>query len=378
MKNSKHHAMSILVAGLLAPALPLPADEASRVHDGCRFLAWTHFDHWNREPDPGQPGWTWTSPPVDPGLAWNELILSWNASTPRGSGLVFEAQPVVAGQAPPFYILGRWTLDPDGFRRESLRGQRDEWGEVQTDTLVLRAPVHKVHLRIRVLTGRDEATPELRFLGASFLDRNATPPELAPHRTAWGRTLDVPRRTQADYPEGINEWCSPTSLSMVLAWWGGQLERPELVRDVREVARGVHDPAWPGTGNWPFNTAYAGSFPGLRAYVTRLIDVAELEAWIAAGIPVIASVDYDLLRGRTESRGSGHLIVVVGFTDAGDIVVNDPGSRARMRNTFPRADFVAAWKHSRQTVYLVYPESAPVPEPVRGHWDPAPTGVGRE
>ncbi|MCB1128734.1 MAG: peptidase C39 family protein, partial [Verrucomicrobiae bacterium] len=357
---------------LLVGTALLPAGENGSSHAGCAFRGWTRFDDWPREENLESRGWTSTSPVLAPGFDWDELVVSWNATTPRGSGLVVEAQPVLAGEAPPFYTLGRWALEPGEFKRESVPGQRDRWGEVNTDTLVLREPARGVRLRLRALAGEAGALPELRFLGASFLRREGSPQTLPPNRAAWGRTIDVPRRTQADYPEGINEWCSPTSLSMVLAWWGGKLGRDELIHDVRDVARGVHDPAWPGTGNWPFNTAYAGSFTDIRAYVTRLTEVAEIEAWIAAGIPVIASVDYDRLRARTDSRGSGHLIVVVGFTVEGDVVVNDPGSRARMRNTFSRADFVAAWKHSRQTVYLVHPESAPVPEPVLGHWFAGP------
>ena len=42
---------------------------------------------------------------------------------------------------------------------------------------------------------------------------------------------------------------------------------------VPEVAAVVYDDSFAGTGNWPFNTAFAGSFPGMRSYVTRLDDI---------------------------------------------------------------------------------------------------------
>ena len=66
------------------------------------------------------------------------------------------------------------------------------------------------------------------------------------------------------------------------------------------------------------------SVPKMRAYVTRFDDIPELEAWIAAGIPVIISARYDLLQdGRAEDL-NGHLTVCRGFTEDGDLIINDP------------------------------------------------------
>ena len=155
---------------------------------------------------------------------------------------------------------------------------------------------------------------------------------------------------------------------MVLAHWARVQRQPALDRDVPEVVEGVFDPKWPGTGNWAFNTAYAGSIPGLRAYVTRLTDVAELEDWVAADVPVILSVCYDLLRGKPRTRDSGHLVVCVGFTESGEVVVNDPGTRDQVRKTFPRDNLVRAWAHSRNTVYLIHPDTWRPPRDRFQHW----------
>src|SRR5205085_12613026 len=89
------------------------------------------------------------------------------------------------------------------------------------------------------------------------------------------------------------------------------------------AARGVYDWNYHGTGNWPFNTAYAAS-RGLSAFVTRLRSLAEAERFIAAGIPVIASVSFSsgALSGAPIASTAGHLLVIVGFTSTGDVVVN--------------------------------------------------------
>jgi hypothetical protein len=144
---------------------------------------------------------------------------------------------------------------------------------------------------------------------------------------------------------------------MLLAYWSRELHRPELDFDVRAVATAVHDPGWPGTGNWPFNMAFAGAQPGLRACAARFTDLAEVERWTENGLPVAASVSYAMLKGGLlPEPGDGHIVVVCGFTPDGDVVVNDPGvRREKVRRVFPRGDFARAWALSHRTVYLVWP-----------------------
>jgi hypothetical protein len=154
---------------------------------------------------------------------------------------------------------------------------------------------------------------------------------------------------------------------MMMSYWAARLNRPELDKDVPEVAAAVYDRNWKGTGNWVFNTAYAGSFRGMRAYVARMTDLAELEDWVAAGIPVGLSLCYDRLRGKGPGP-SGHLVVCVGFTEAGDPVINDPGTRQHVRKVFPRKNLEYSWAYSKNAAYLIYPETVSVPTDRFGHW----------
>jgi hypothetical protein len=158
---------------------------------------------------------------------------------------------------------------------------------------------------------------------------------------------------------------------MVLARWSQLLGRPELNRDVPEVAAGVYDEDYSGTGNWPFNTAYASHFAGMRGFVTRFEDVNELEDWIAAGIPVVISARWDLLRPDRQDTGNGHLLVCIGFTPDGDVVVNEPAGNLKtghVRQVYRREDVRRAWAKSNNTVYLIYPIGARLPANRYGHW----------
>jgi hypothetical protein len=317
-----------------------------------------------------------TSPWLYPPRAWNELVVSWNAAGTAGGGLSLEARASRGKAVTPFYILGRWSSETNQFPRTSVGGQKDQWAEVQTDTLVCRKLMERVQVRV-TLRGAG-ALPRLKFLGICTCDTAASPESLAPQRSAWGKVIEAPRRSQLGHP-GAAGWCSPATVSMILGYWAARLHRPELDVPVDAVARAVYDPGWAGTGNWVFNTAFAGQFDGMRAYVARLAGLPEIEAWVAAGLPVAASVSFDLLNGRPADEGNGHLIVVVGFTERGDVVANDPWPNPKQENSvrkvFPRANFLRAWQRSHRMVYLIHPLSVKPPTDPLGHWngsDPPP------
>ncbi|MEP6664558.1 MAG: C39 family peptidase, partial [Verrucomicrobiota bacterium] len=240
----------------------------------------------------------------------------------------------------------------------------------ETDTLILQRPGAKVQLRITLGASGKNALPKLKFIGLSFCDTKAIPTVFPPNQAAWGKVLPIIERSQNSYPEEEG-WCSPTSLSMVLTHWADKLNRPEMALDVPAVAGAVFDKNF-GTGNWPFNAAFAGSFKGMRSYVTRFSSARELEDWIAAGFPVIMSARWNLLAPGRKATGSGHLVVCVGFTEDGDFYINDPGTNPqndRVRHIYKRADVLNAWSKSHNTVYLVYPESDKIPKDCQGHWE---------
>lgn len=317
-------------------ALALFVQIASAIdYRGAQFIALTNF----------------APQEMEAAIEWDQLVVSWNST----NAIEVKVAAIYPEGPTKLYSLGKWSSG----ERHSVTNQADLHGDVDTDTLKLKKPARKLRLEI---------AGEPKFLGLALRNSKHKPDPLEPLRSAWGKSVSIKPRSQLDYPEGAKIWCSPTSTSMILDFWSEKLNRPELNVGVREAARAIHDPNWPGTGNWPFNTAFAGSFPGMRAYVTQLTDISELEAWTASGFPVATSVSYNLLKGLNRG-GSGHLIVAVGFDEKGDIIVNDPGTRLdNVRRAFSRELFVKAWAYSGNTVYLIYPEGANTPAPIHGHW----------
>jgi hypothetical protein len=98
-----------------------------------------------------------------------------------------------------------------------------------------------------------------------------------------------------------------------------------------------------------------------------LRSLAEVEQFIAAGIPLVLSVSYRA--GQVPGADydtNGHLLMVTGFTATGDPVMNDPAAddNAAVRKVFGRAELEAAWLNaSGGVVYVIRPPHRPLPTP---------------
>ena len=300
-----------------------------------------------------------------------EAIPSWNADTPDHTWIEIQLRAQIDGQWTNWYRMGLWDSAHQRSKRTSINDQHDEMARVATDTLsFLRAPSH---LQARVLlyaTGGE--LPELNELALCLSPEHAwsvdDPIAYAERDTA----LNLPTlRAQYAYPEEQG-WCSPTSLSMVFAYWHERLGKADLAvfheaRSLPEIAAPmVYDPAYDGTGNWAFNTAYATTL-GLSAYFTRMHSLDQLARWIEVGVPVVLSLAWGVgeLDGTPIAKASGHLIVITGFSGDRVLVADPAASDASGVARSYRADqLFRCWqRHSGGSVYLIFPPDWPIPTP---------------
>jgi|1186.fasta_scaffold180767_1 hypothetical protein len=301
---------------------------------------------------------TWTGPWCDPGFAFSELVASWSATTPRGTWIDVAVQ---ARGTRAWHELGRWSSGARPARRTSIDG------DPTVDTDVWRPPGRAEGYRLRVRL-HGAPSPVLHRAGAVVTAGDVRSTTSAPLRRR-RRILDVPRLSQMTWREaGGAEWCSPASVAMVLSHAGRLPSTTEIPAAAREVFDGAYD----GTGNWSFNTAWAATLAG-NAFVTRLHDLRDAERFIDAGIPLVASVAYPrgALTGAPTAGTDGHLVVVRGFTDTGDVVANDPGAPTErsVRRTYDRAEFERAWlQGSGGLVYVVHRDDRSLPAGGRGAW----------
>lgn len=309
----------------------------------------------------------WTSPVRRLGFPATQAVASWNARTPAGTWIQVEFRSVGDGWTSGWYVLGRWAYGDADIKRATVSGQSDEHGSVDVDTFVAGEPLvaHQVRVTLHRAVGQ-AAAPSVSLVGvmASAVPDRFTVPASKPG-PARGIELAVPRYSQnvhlGEYPEydgGGEAWCSPSSTEMVVEYWG-RGPTPEETSwvdpsyadpTVDHAARHTYDHDYRGAGNWPFNAAYAAHF-GLRAHITRLTSLLELERHIARGVPVITSQAFqaDELPGSGYST-AGHIMVVVGFTERGDVIANDPASpdNPSVRRVYPRRAFENVWLRTKR------------------------------
>ncbi|MCX5138925.1 peptidase C39 family protein [Streptomyces sp. NBC_00338] len=315
---------------------------------------------------------TWTSPVHRSAVPATEVIASWNADTPAGTWIQIELRGSYSdGTETPWYVMGRWAAGDGDIRRTSVDDQTDGKSSIWTDTFSVDDAASGLRLlsyRLRLTLYRTPGTPltptvwRLGAMASDIPDRFTVPastPGLA-------RELPVPRFSQnvhvGQYPEydnGGEAWCSPTSSQMIIEYWGRRPSADDLswvkpgLEDpqVCHAARFTYDNQYEGCGNWPFNAAYAATYRDMSAVVTRLGSLKDLETLIRAGIPAITSQSF--LKEELTGAGygtSGHLMTVIGFTEDGDVIANDPASPddEAVRHVYKRHEWETIWLRTKR------------------------------
>jgi hypothetical protein len=304
----------------------------------------------------------WTSPWVTPGFGTSTVVPSWSMTTPTGTWARIEIRVKRGSSVGSWDTLASWAMNTSTIRRSSSPSQTDDLASVDVDTLRARDGMFDGYqLRATLMRKKGStATPALKSVsGVAASYSTKTLPATSPTTMTSTKVLNVPTYSQmihrGEFPAyggGGAAWCSPTTTVMLLRYWrSGPTSTDYAFADeyddpwVDHAAVYSYDYRYEGTGNWSFSTAYAGRW--LDAYVTRISSLRQAEALIKAGVPVGASIKFGAgqLSGAPLSSTAGHIVAVVGFTSAGNVVVNDPAatSNSTVRRTYRRGEFERAW-----------------------------------
>ncbi len=303
---------------------------------------------------------TWTSPEILGAFEFTELLPSWNVQTPDGAldttGARFDVRIKTGSEWSPWLYMGGWGRVPDRRKLTKFPG-----GKVEVDIVELKQKAQAFQIRATLfsfdLSGR--MMPELRRVSACYSsvvanerERDLVSPRPSTARAAFGRDLPVPFRAQGAESASISsEICSPTSVSMVMEFSG--VSRPTTAN-----AMAVYDAEYDLFGNWNRAVQLAGSL-GLDSYLTRISTIDEARAFVAAGQPVIASIRFkkNEFPSNIMEDTDGHLIVIRGFNQDGDAIVNDPASKSRGNGIIYKADELErAWiKSAGGIAYIIAP-----------------------
>ena len=343
--------------------------------------------------------------PWTPRLPFRDAIVSWNVHAPAGTGARFELSVSLAEGAGAERVRGdehgAEGVRPNEHGAEGVRANEhgaegvrggehgaegvrvgehgaDSWspwmvvgdvglvptpapdpawsgGRVDTDYFAGRRACARARVRVRAFSAKDvdaRSKVVVERVTVCVSDRTVAVEDVTPRvdPALVQRRLDVPFRSQrTEDPAIAGRICSPTSLAMVLAYRG-------VDRAVGDVAARVFDARHDLYGNWPRNVQAAYEY-GVPGYVTRIASWREAEARIARGTPLIASIGVrpGQLAGAPYESTSGHLIVITGFDEHGDVHVNDPAAsdEARGRVVYRRADLQTVWLDRGGTCYVL-------------------------
>jgi len=300
---------------------------------------------------------------------FTKMVLSWDSDTPEGTSIQVEAR-VSSNSSEQWSDWLSWGTWGTSIKRASGNGVTDDSvAYVDVDTLVVKngATANKIQYRVTLNSNTTGVTPSVRLVAGAlrntllvqdittkFTDDSNLPTLIKDEN-------DVPQLSQmVRDPSIAHSICSPTSIAMILQYYGTNII-PE------EAAWGVYDYDYADFGNWPFNTAYASSF-GYQAYVVYST-LEGLKQEIADGHPVAVSVAYKnsdnvkanlpVINGAPIESTNGHLIVVCGFTKINGVdyvIINDSAAPndAGVRVEYRLDQFAKAWAESGNIAYIIH------------------------
>ncbi len=284
---------------------------------------------------------------------FDECLVSWNARHSKSTG--FGVEIAVARRADaefsPWMWIGEWNVRERP--AEALLAFED--AKIDVDTFSSKSQWRAVRVRVRV---RANDPKQLRFALDALalvptlhkgLSANPAPTEAAPAGVA---RMAVPFRSQRVEESALaGRICSPTSVSMLLAYRG-------VDASTAEVARRAYDSFHDIYGNWNRAIQAAYSF-GVPGRLERISSWTRAEKLLATGQPLILSIAAKpgQLRNAPYASTSGHLLVLCGFDAQSNALVNDPAAATAELGqlAYTRADLETVWMARGGTTYVLEP-----------------------
>ncbi len=278
---------------------------------------------------------------------FNRLVVSWNSETNPNTTIEIWIKIRTETNWSKWFSYGKWTTD--GYNTGSFSGQKDLYAKLDIDELmVLEGTGNGIQIKAELSKkAEDTETPKLKRIAVTFESESDN---LDNHEWMKPIALEVPPRCQLTVPDIGKIICSPTSVAMVMAYYG-------VIEETEKVAKGTVDNGASIYGNWSYNVAYAGE-KGFDAVVMYCKGFESIYAFLSKNVPVIATIrikDKEALEGALQAYPSGHLIVVTGYEIRNDIayvLVNDPATDDinQVSRAYRLDQFMNAWK---RIVYVI-------------------------
>ncbi len=291
---------------------------------------------------------------------FDEGLPSWNGTAPGDSGgfRVLMRFPYLTGWS-PWLDVGYWKANLwTAAKKSTFAG-----GRIDIDTALL--DYYTTQWQFAVEFKRREArvtSPALFRLSLCLSDSRTTAAVdhaalLADRPPAIFIKTTFLAQYRIDTAIG-GRICSPTTVAMILLSFG-------LTVDPLQFAWDTYDPYYDIFGVWP-RVVQNGSEYGLVGTVTRLRSWSAAWEVLDRGGRVAMSIGEPLY--------SGHLVMLAGFTAAGDPIVHDPARTSTGYGyIFNKGDLGRSWFDKGGVAYTFFPRSpaSAVARPLAGQSQPA-------
>ncbi len=284
---------------------------------------------------------------------FNEAIPSWNATTPPGTGLRVWMRVGSRRAWTDWFEAGSWGIATDlGTTRVFDLGV----GRYEYDSLLLREPADRVQVRVELVRQHGgQSAPTLRLLALSYSNtlgdeklfrsfgRAKRAARIAIDERATTLLLPVKFRSQViANTKWIGRICAPASAAMAATGFG--LDLP-----TQELAAQIYDPVSDLFGVW-HRVVQALAQQGVRGYITRFRHWDDVVGELEKGSVILCSIRFK--HGEIPNppriyrrRGTeGHIVVLVGITPHGTLLVHDSASKDwGQYNEWTPAQLAKAW-----------------------------------
>jgi hypothetical protein len=297
---------------------------------------------------------------------FHDALVSWNVQCSPRAGMCMELRVRAKdGDWSPWLWVGEWgepsppplylrRNDPGGPRVDASAPRTTEFtgGKIDVDYFKSEQSFERAQYRVRTAHEAKVAglTVRLRRVALCFSRRVDGAPAAAPIPRA--HQIEVPFLSQTSESADIaGRICSPTSVAMVLRYRGVNAATADVAKLAFDARHDIY-------GNWPraVQTAYSLGVPG---YVTRLASWGEVEELLRKDQPLVISIAAakGALSGAPYPSTNGHLLVLTGFDDKGDVRVNDPAAAdaQRGRTVYERSELDQVWLARGGTAYVLLP-----------------------
>ena len=294
----------------------------------------------------------YTSPVIEMDFPAEEIYPSWNINcNEKETGfIVYTRVSQDKSNWSPWFYTGSCGKYPK-IKKKMIK---NSFGFVDIDYLSLRKETRFIQYSIHLFSSEGKyISPSVKLLALSYGKREKK--ETSGRNSLTGsriteKILSVPYRSQGDENSKISgRICSPTSVAMVMSYWGINVGTDEVAKKSYDKEHDIY-------GSWPLAVQAASQY-GLRGWIEIFKSWQEVEEKISSGIPVIATICFETgeLKGSMAESSQGHVIVVKGFSSDGNVVCNDPAGKDAKEGivTYSRDDLEKVWFKKSGIGYVI-------------------------